>query len=131
MSGKNTREYQRLRKCNAKLRRAFLDTIGDGICAELVSCGLISDDQSRRVRKSSDGASDLVSLLLNRVDQDSKKFYKLIDVLDREPTTYSTVLQDLRLDGQDTPTGMMESVLLVWNHCLYVYVVSYSSSAFS
>ena len=97
MSGKNTREYQRLRKCNAKLRRVFLDTIGDGICAELVSRGLINDDQSRRVRISSDGASDLVSLLLNRVDQDSKNFYKLIDVLehDREPTTYTTVLQDL------------------------------------
>lgn len=78
------------------------------LCDQLADAGLINDDQKRRAKNSHNDAgnraSDLVSMLLNQVEQDYQNFHRLIRVLEEDARTYGPVLQDLRLSGSGTNT---------------------------
>ena len=98
--GRNTPEYNKLRQSNANLRRAIVDHLNI-LCDDLVDNGLINDDQKRsfknKMHDAGERASDLVSVLLNQVEQNSQNFYTLIKVLEKDKVTYRTILNELYL----------------------------------
>ena len=105
-SGKNTEEYRKVKKSFAKISAAIAGVIGP-TCNELLSVGLITNGQKEAARNgmigASDRASDLVSLILNKVDQDSQNFYTFVEVLKGDLETFQTVL-----DHMGVSTGKLD-----------------------
>ena len=101
--GKNTREYQTVKKSYPELSDAIAKVI-EWVSERLLSTGLITGSQkdaaingfvSTRVR-----ASTVTSLLLNKVEQDTKYFQTLVSMLQQDMDTFGTVLEQMGVDGE-------------------------------
>ena len=96
--GKNTDEYKTLKKNFSKLSATLAGVI-DSVCGQLMDKGLITSDQRDEASNSMIGArkraSDLASLLLNKVEQDKKNSQKLIGVLKEDPETFGPLLKHM------------------------------------
>ena len=104
--GRNTKEYQRVKTSFPNLSAALaMEGVIDLVCGRLVAKGLINNDQRR---KASNGmidantrASDLTSLLLNKVEQNKKNFQTLVQVLQQDRDTFGPVLEHMGVtDGE-------------------------------
>ena len=97
-SGKNTQEYQKVKKSFPKLTAAIAGVIGR-ISGELLAAGLITSGQKEKAgnstRDASDRASDLVSLILSKIEQDSQNFYAFVDILKEDLDTFQPVLNHM------------------------------------
>ena len=105
-SGKNTQEYQKVKKSFPKIAAAIAGVIGP-TSNELLAAGLITNGQKEKARNSTrdadDRASDLVSLILNKIEQDSQNFYAFVRVLKEDLDTFQTVL-----DHMGVSTGKLD-----------------------
>ena len=110
-SGKNTEEYGKVKKSFAKISKAIAGVIGP-TCNELLSVGLITNDQKEAARNGmisvGDRASDVVSLILSKVDQDSQNFYTFVEVLKGDLDTFKTVL-----DHMGVSTGKLDLTIII------------------
>ena len=105
-SGRNTQEYQKVKKSFPKIAAAIAGVIGP-TSNELLAAGLITNGQKEKARNSTrdadDRASDLVSLILNKIEQDSQNFYAFVRVLKEDLDTFQTVL-----DHMGVSTGKLD-----------------------
>ena len=105
-NGKNTHEYITLKANFSKLSAALaMKGVIDSVCGQLMDVGLINGDQRDEVSNGMIGAktraSDLVSLLLNKVEQDTKYYKKLTGVLQQDRDIFGTVLEHMGVtDGE-------------------------------
>lgn len=104
-AGKNSPEYETLRKANAVLSIAIVSCIDTtNLCDKLVSAGLINDDQKRSVTNTQVTAntrtSNLLSMILTKVELDSKHFGEFVEVLQTDLSSFGDVLQVLDINGQ-------------------------------
>ena len=115
-SGKNTPEYQKVKKSFPRLTAAIAGVIGQ-TCNYLLAAGLITNGQRERERArngtvdASDRTSDIVSLILNKVEQDSRSLYKFVDVLKEDLDSFQTVL-----DHMGVSTGMFSGYFVDLAH---------------
>ena len=104
-TGKNSPEYQKVKKSFPKLTKAIAVVIGP-TCDYLLAAGLITNGQKAKAKNgmidANDRASDLVSLILSKVEQDEKYFYTFVDVLKEDLDTFQTVLNHM---GISTGSG--------------------------
>ena len=104
-TGKNSPEYQKVKKSFPKLTKAISGVIGP-TCDYLLAAGLITNGQKAKAKNgmidANDRASELVSLILNKVEQDEKYFYTFVDVLKEDLDTFKTVLNHM---GVSTGVG--------------------------
>ena len=106
--GKNTPEYRTVKESFPQISAALAMKGGiDSVCDSLLGVGLINNDQKAEANNNLIGAkkraSDLASLLLNKVEQDTKNFYKLIGVLQQERDIFGSVLEHMQVsDGEWT-----------------------------
>lgn len=89
-----------LKKNFSKLSAALaMKGVIDSVCGQFMDEGLITSDQRDEVSNGMIGAkkraSDLASLLLNKVEQDTKNFQKLIGVLQEDPDTFGALLKHM------------------------------------
>ena len=102
--GKNTPEYQTVKKYNPQISSAMMGVL-DSVCEQLLAEGLITSDQNNEARNDKIGArkraGDLVSWILNKMEQDSQNFQILVKVLQKDPDTFQTVLKHMGIsDGE-------------------------------
>ena len=92
---KMTEQYKALVRATAKLESAVKHNITP-LCAELVSCELITPDQKSKLRNPnhdvSERAADLVEIITNKVKQDRKNYDTILKILQEDRTTYREVL---------------------------------------
>ena len=97
-SGKNTQEYQKVKKSYAKISAAIAGVI-DSTSNELLAVGLITNGQKAAAGNvmiaASNRASDLALLILNKVQEDSKNFYTFVEVLQGDLGSFQTVLDHM------------------------------------
>ena len=102
--GKNTKEYQTVKKSYPNLSDAIANVI-EWACGRLLAKGLITDDQraaaSNGFVNAKSRASTITSLLLNKVEQDTKYFQMLVDVLQQDMDTFGTVLEQMGVTVDD------------------------------
>ena len=75
------------------------------MCGDLLAEGLITNDQKDEARNdkisAKKRAADLVSLILNKVEQDTQNFKKLVVLLKQDLDTFDTVLKHMGIsDGE-------------------------------
>ena len=96
--GKNTKEYQTVKKSYPNLSDAIASVI-EKACERLLAAGLINDGQraaaSNGFVDARNRASTVTGLLLNKVEQDTKYFQMLVDVLQQDMDTFGTVLEQM------------------------------------
>ena len=98
--GKNTKEYQTVKKSYPDLSDAIAGPeVIDWVCERLLAKGLITDGQraaaSNGFVTAKNRASTVTGLLLNKVEQDTKNFQMLVDVLQQDTDTFGTVLEQM------------------------------------
>ena len=97
-TGKNSPEYQKVKESFPKLTKA-ISGVTRLTCDYLLAAGLITNGQWAKAKNgmidANDRASDLVSLILNKVEQDEKYFYTFIDVLKEDLDTFQPVLNHM------------------------------------
>lgn len=119
---KSTKEYDAIVRATARLELAVRHNITQ-LCAELVSCGLITPDQSSRLRNVNhdvaERAADLVGIITNKVEQDPNNYYIFVNVLQENEATYSEVLHILELPSLPVPAAEAPTTELCGNFYLY------------
>ena len=105
-SGKNTKEYQTVKKNYPSLSNAMASvTVIEWACERLLAAGLITDGQkdaaSNGFINAKNRASTVTGLLLNKVEQDIKYFQMLVDVLQQDLDTFGTVLKQMGVTVDD------------------------------
>ena len=102
--GKNTKEYQTVKKNYPSLSNAMASVI-EWACERLLAAGLITDGQkdaaSNGLINAKNRASTVTGLLLNKVEQDTKYFQMLVDVLQQDLDTFGTVLKQMGVTVDD------------------------------
>ena len=103
-SGKNTDEYKTIKKSFAKLSAAISPVLSS-TADQLLSTDLINNSQKQKAKNpntdANDRASELMSLILTKIDQDSSNFYKFVDVLKEDLDSFKTVLAHMGIsDGK-------------------------------
>ena len=100
--GKNTKEYQIVMKNYPNLSFAMASVI-EWACERLLAAGLITDGQkdaaSNEFINAKNRASTVTGLLLNKVEQDTKYFQMLVDVLQQDMDTFGIVLEQMCVTG--------------------------------
>ena len=104
--GKNTEEYQAIKNSLPYLSDAIAGIIdSSSMCEKLFASGLITSGQKADASIGMVGAkkraSDITTILLNKVDQDAKNFQMLVGVLQQYHDTFGTVLKHMSVtDGE-------------------------------
>ena len=101
--GKNTHEYQTVKKSYPELSDAIAKVI-EWVSERFLSKGLITDGQKDAAINghvsAKNRASTVTSLLLSKVEQDTKYFQTLVGVLQQDMDTFGTVLEQMGVDGE-------------------------------
>ena len=96
--GKNTKEYQTVKENYPDLSGAIANVI-EWACERFLAKGLITDGQkdaaSNGFISAKNRASTITGLLLNKVEQDTKYFQMLVDVLEQDMDTFGIVLEQM------------------------------------
>ena len=102
--GKNTKEYQTVKKSYPNLSDAIASVI-EWACERLLAKGLITDSQraaaSNGFVDAKNRASTVTGLLLTKIEQDTKYFQMLVDVLQQDMDTFGTVLEQMGVPVDD------------------------------
>ena len=100
--GQNTKEYQTVKKSYPNLSDAIASVI-EKACERLLAAGLITDGQkdaaSNGYVDAKKRASTVTGLLLSKVEQDTKYFQMLVDVLQQDTVTFGIVLEQMGITG--------------------------------
>ena len=100
--GRNTHGYKTLKKNFSKLSKAMEKDL-KSVCDVLVDESLITSGQRDKVMNPrndvGERASNLASVLLNKVDQEENNFHKLIGVLQSLPETFEDFLKNMGVDN--------------------------------
>ena len=92
---KDSLEYITLTKATATLTKIVKNNI-TLLCVELVSRGLITPDQQKKLRDPNhdvvERADDLVQLITDKVELNTKNYYDFIEILAEDRYTYGDVL---------------------------------------
>ena len=120
-SGQNTPEYQKVKKSFPKLTSAISRVIGP-TCEQLLAAGLITDGQKAKAKNgmidASDRASELVSLILAKVAEESRNFYTFVGVLKEDLDSFRVVLNHM---GVSTGKILVTLMYLILDIYLYFH----------
>ena len=102
--GKNTKEYQTVKKSYPDLSDAIASVI-EWASERLLAKDLITDGQKDAANNgfvsAKNRASTVTGLLLSKVEQDTKYFQMLVDVLQQDMDTFGTVLKQMGVTVDD------------------------------
>lgn len=107
---KNTQEYRAIIRATEVLAHAVKDNI-TRLSLKLVSKQLITTDFQRALRNPNkdllERASDLVTFMIDKVEQDPKNYYDFVKILLEDRTIYREVLEKLELPEDTQTTGTL------------------------
>lgn len=96
----DTTEYHTIRRCKPQLQTAFIHNLTE-LSSHLLSKGVITDDQDRKLRNSklhskSDRAAELVDFVMNKVELAPQYYIRFVKALEEDKHTNEPVLKILK-----------------------------------